>query len=466
MKKSNQLQKKMFKMAQEKELFNQAKEYAFDYLDKVFERKVYPDQYALEGLSRFDEPLSTEPADAESMLKMLHEFGSPATVATTGGRYFGLVVGGAFPPVMAVKWLADVWDQLAPLYVTSPIISKLESVCEKWLNDLLGLPEGSAMGLMGGASIATTCGFLAARNELLKRKGWDVSSKGLFGAPEIRVVVGAEAHSSVFKALALLGLGKDRVELVPVDEQGRMIADKIPQLDDSTLLILQAGNVNSGSFDPIDEICDQAKGTGTWIHVDGAFGLWAAVSKKKCYLTKGIEKADSWSVDGHKTLNTPYDCGIVICKDRNALVSAMQASGSYILYSDQRDGMLYSPDMSRRGRAVELWATLKVLGKQGVEELVDGLCARAVQFADAIKAAGFNVLNDVVFNQVLVTCGTPEETAATLTHLQQSGECWCGAGKWHDMPLIRVSVCSWATTEGDITRTVAAFVAARKKVNH
>lgn len=456
------MQTSMYKMAGEHKVFEQAKGYAFDYLDGIFERKVYPDGQALANLKHFDGLLQSEAEDPEKMLKLLHDYGSPATVATTGGRYFGLVVGGAFAPVMAVKWLADVWDQLAPLYVTSPIMAKLESVCEGWMNDLLGLPKDCAMGLVSGTSMATMAGFAAARYELLKRAGWDVNTKGLFGAPPIRVVLGAEAHSSIFKALAILGLGKERVELVPVDEQGRMQVDKVPALDSNTLLILQAGNVNSGSFDPIDELCDMANKVGAWVHVDGAFGLWAAASASKRYLTKGMEKADSWSVDGHKTLNTPYDCGIVICKDRNAMITAMQASGDYILYSDQRDGMLYSPDMSRRGRAVELWATLKLLGKSGVEELVDGLCERASQFADEIKVEGFNVLNDVVFNQVLVTCGSPEETASTLRNLQQSGECWCGSGKWHNTPVIRVSVCSWATTEEDISRTVKAFVKARK----
>lgn len=457
------LQNKLFAMGKDKLVFEQAKSYAYDYLDNVLERNVFPDEIALSGLSKFDESLSNESVDAEEMLRMLHEFGSPATVASTGGRYFGFVAGGAFPPVMAVKWLADVWDQFAPLYVASPVMAKLESVCEQWMNDLLGLPPDCAMGLVSGTSMATLCGFAAARNEILNRAGWDVNARGLFGAPPISVVLGAEAHSSVFKALALLGLGKERVELVPVDEQGRMIVSKIPVLDSNTLLILQAGNVNSGSFDPIDELCERANAAGAWVHVDGAFGLWAAASSRFKHLTKGMEKADSWSVDGHKTLNTPYDCGIVICKKRDALVSAMQASGSYILYSDQRDGMLYSPDMSRRGRAVELWATLKLLGKHGVEELVDGLCDRAQQFARMAQAEGFTILNEVSFNQVLVACETPEKTTKTLKNIQQSGECWCGSGKWHDTPVIRVSVCSWATTEEDINRTVKAFVKARKE---
>lgn len=461
---SRNVQARMYKLAKDRAMFEHAKEYALDYLDGVFEREVYPIEQALQNLKYFDEPMPLEADDPTTILTLLHNYGSPATVATTGGRYFGLVVGGSFAPVMAVKWLADVWDQLAPLYVTSPITGKLESVCEQWMNELLGLPKDCAMGLVSGTSMATMAGFAAARYELLRRAGWDVNTKGLFGAPPIRVVVGAEAHSSVFKALAILGLGKDRVELVPVDDQGRMRVDLVPQLDGNTLLILQAGNVNSGSFDPIDELCEMANKTGAWVHVDGAFGLWAAASESKRHLTKGMEKADSWSVDGHKTLNTPYDCGIVICRDRNAMITAMQANGDYILYSDQRDGMLYSPDMSRRGRAVELWATLKLLGKRGVDELVDGLCERASQFADEIMAEGFTVLNDVVFNQVLVTCGTPDETASTLRNLQQSGECWCGSGKWRNTPVIRVSVCSWATTEEDISRTVRAFVKSHKAI--
>jgi glutamate/tyrosine decarboxylase-like PLP-dependent enzyme len=459
------IQKKMYQLAQERDLFEQAKSYAYEYMDGVFDRNVFPTPAALAMLNSFDEPLPQAPADPADMLRMLHKYGSPATVTHTGGRYFGLVIGSVFPPVMAAKWLADVWDQISTLYVTSPVLSKLEAVCEKWLIELLGLPDGCVAGFVSGTSMATLCGLAAGRHAILERLGWDVNSRGLFGAPPIRVVVGAEAHGTVFKALALLGLGKDRVELVPVDSQGRMLAEKVPNLDANTLVILQAGNVNSGSFDPLDEICDRANAAGAWVHVDGAFGLWASASRDKGHLTRGAEKADSWSLDGHKTLNTPYDSGIILCKHPEALVSALQASGSYILYGENRDGMLYTPEMSRRSRAIELWATLKVLGKSGVEELVDGLCARAGQFAKQSSAQGFHVLNEVVFNQVLIACDTPEQTAATLKNLQQSGECWCGAARWHDTPVIRVSVCSWATTDEDIDRTVAAFVNARQAVS-
>jgi glutamate/tyrosine decarboxylase-like PLP-dependent enzyme len=462
--KPNTLQEKMYQAAGQHELFEQAKTYALDYLDGIFERNVFPTEAALAGLKRFDEPLPAAPCDPGEMLRLLHEYGSPATVAHTGGRYFGMVVGSVFPPVMAVKWLADMWDQLSALYATSPVLAELEAVCEKWLVEILGLPAGSVAGYVSGTSMATFCGLAAGRYELLRRRGWDVNAQGLFGAPPFRVVVGAEAHSSVFKALALLGLGRERVELAPVDGQGRMRADRLPELDDNTLLILQAGNVNSGAFDPLDELCDRANAAGAWVHVDGAFGLWAAASRTYRHLVRGMEKADSWSVDGHKTLNTPYDCGIVFCRRPEALVMAMQNTGSYIPYSERRDGMLYTPEMSRRSRAVELWATLKTVGKSGVEELVDGLCQRAQQFAALASAQGFHVLNDVVFDQVLVTCDTPEQTTAALKNLQASGECWCGGAKWHDTPVIRVSVCSWATTEQDIERTAAAFVKARAAI--
>ena len=382
------LQEKMLALAAQRAYFEQAKDYAYAYLDGVFDRNVYPDPAALHNLQFFDETLPENPGDPSEMLRMLHEYGSPATVVTTGGRYFGMVVGGVFPPVMAVKWLADVWDQLSALYVTSPLTGKLEAVCEKWLIELLGLPPECVAGFVSGTSMATLCGLAAGRYELLRRRGWDVNAQGLFGAPPFRVVVGAEAHSTVFKALALLGLGKDRVELAPVDEQGRMRADLLPPLDSNTLLILQAGNVNSGSFDPLDELCQRARAAEAWVHVDGAFGLWAAASAKQRHLTRGMEKANSWSVDGHKTLNTPYDNGIVLCKHPQALSAAMQATGSYIIYGENRDGMLYTPEMSRRSRAIELWATLKSIGKSGVEELVDGLCERAQQCAQELERPG------------------------------------------------------------------------------
>jgi glutamate/tyrosine decarboxylase-like PLP-dependent enzyme len=462
--KRNNLQEEMFSQLRVKNLFEQAKSFAYDYMDGIKDRNVFPKDEAIKNLSAYDEVLPMMPGDPDEILQMLHEYGSQATVAQTGGRYFGFVNGGAVPVALAAKWLADVWDQNAALYVISPIVAHLETVCEKWLIDLLGLPTGTAAGFVSGSSIATLCGLAAGRNELLKRVGWDVNADGLFGAPSLRVIVSEQAHSTVFKALSLLGLGRSRVEFVPVDDQGRMLADKLPELDSHCLVVAQAGNVNSGAFDQLDEIGERVRRANAWLHIDGAFGLWAAASASKQHLTRGFEKADSWSVDGHKTLNTPYDCGMILCRDRDALVSAMQMNASYIMLSDKRDGMHYAPELSRRARAVELWATLRFFGRAGVQQLVDRLCDHAQYFADQLRAEGFHILNDVVFNQVLVACDTPELTKATLEHVQRSGECWCGSATWKGEPVIRISICSWATTEADVERSVAAFVKARDRL--
>ena len=455
------LQGEMFSQIQDKELFEQAKAYAFAYLDSVHDRNVFPTDESIKDLTVFDEPLPTAPGSPVEILRMLHIYGSPATVAQTGGRYSGFVNGSSVPIALAARWLSDVWDQNAALYVMSPIISQLEAICEKWLVDLLDLPAGTAAGFVSGTSTATLCGLAAGRNELLRRQGWDVNADGLFGAPDLRVILGAQAHAAVFKALALLGLGKARVEIVPADDQGRMIATEMPKLDSHCLVIAQAGNVNTGAFDPFDEICDRAREVDAWVHIDGAFGLWAAASRTRKLLTHGFEKADSWSVDAHKTLNTPYDCGIVLCKHREALITTMQATASYIQYSDKRDGLNYTPEMSRRARVVELWAILKSLGRDGVEELVDRLYDHARLFAENLHARGFRILNEVVFNQVLVACDTPEQTKATLENIQKSGECWCGGAAWNGEPVIRISVCSWATKEADVERSTSAFVDAR-----
>lgn len=451
----------MFREMKEKSIFNQVKEYAFEYADNSLNRNVYPTEEAIEDLKIFDEDLPEFPNQPQDILEKLHKYGSPATVSQIGGRYFGLVNGGIVPTGLAAKWLSDFWDQNTPLYVTSPIISKLESVVERWLRQIFDLPNETVAGFVSGTSMAILCGLAAARYIVFKRLDWDINSKGLINAPRIRIVAGKHAHGTVLKAIALLGLGKDNIEWIDVDQQGRIIPENIPELDEKTILILQAGNVNSGAFDAFDKICDKANKANTWIHIDGAFGLWASGSVKLNHLTQGIEKADSWSVDGHKTLNTPYDCGIVLCSDREALVSALQATGSYIIYGEKRDGMLYTPEMSRRARIVELWATMKYLGRQGISELVTGLHERAVQFATELKKNNFSILNEIVFNQVLVCCDSDELTEKTLTFIQDLRECWCGGAIWDNRKVIRISVCSWATTQEDISRSVRAFVKAR-----
>lgn len=447
----------------DKAIYEQVVGYAFDYLDTVYDRPVFPAGTAIAQLNTFDEPLPEHPQDITEILKILHEVGSPATVAQGGGRYFGFVNGGVIPGAVAARWLADVWDQNSALHVMSPIAAKLEQLCEHWLVALLGLPEGTAAGFVSGTSTATMVGLLAGRNVILQKQGWEVSERGLFGAPPIRVVMSEQSHGTVRKALAIVGIGRDNIEWVPADAQGRFDASALPELDDNTLMILQAGNVNSGAFDPFAEICTAAQQAGSWVHIDGAFGLWAAASEQTKHLTEGIALADSWSVDAHKTLNAPYDSGIVLCKDRAAMVGALQATGAYMQFSDERDGMLYVPEMSRRARSIELWALLKNLGRQGVDALIAQLCDRARQFEAELRGQGFRILNDVVFNQVIVACDDEALTQQTLVNIQQSGECWCGSSKWNGEFIIRISVCSWATTPEDVRRSVQAFVDARQK---
>ena len=411
---ANTIHETMFHEMSDKKIFNLAKDYAFEYADNSLARNIFPTSEAIAGLKEFDEKLPVNPSRAEDVLKQLHKFGSPATVIENGGRFFGFVIGGTLPASLAARWLADFWDQNAGMYVTSPIASKLETVVEGWLRQTFGLPENVVSGFVSGSTTAVFCALAAARYRVLKKMDWDVNTRGLFNAPKIRIVAGMQAHGAVLKAISMLGLGRDNIEWVDVDDQGRMLADKVPDLDRNTILILQAGNVNSGSFDPFDEICDKAVKAGAWIHIDGAFGLWAACSEDLRHLTKGIEKANSWSVDAHKTLNTPYDSGIVLCNDRDALFSALHVTGSYLMHSEERDGYSYTPEMSRRARIVELWAAMKYLGSEGMKELVDGLYERTMQFESEIKDAGFHVLNDVVFNQVLVACEDDDITNRTL----------------------------------------------------
>jgi len=452
----------MHREQQSKYLLEQAKGYAYEYADGVAERKVFPSKQALADLEQFIEDLPVQYGDAETILQQLHQYGSPATTAQTGGRYFGFVNGGILPVTLATKWLSDFWDQNTALYVMSPVASTLEEICERWLKQLFGLPDSTVAGFVSGTSSAILCGLAAARYRLLQNHGWDFNQQGHNGAPALRIIAGQHIHGAVTKAVALLGFGIDNIEWVEADDQGRILPEKLPQLDASCIILLQAGNVNSGAFDPFEEICNSADQAGAWVHIDGAFGLWAGGTKRLKHLTKGMEKAHSWSVDGHKTLNTPYDSGILLCRDRDALIMALQASGAYLNFSENRDGMLYTPEMSRRARAVELWAALKYLGSDGVDELVYGMHERARQFADELKAAGFDILNDVVFNQVIVSpANNDAKTDKILAAIQDSAECWVGGSVWQGKKVIRISVCSWVTSADDVSRSVRAFIAAR-----
>lgn len=460
---SHALQDQLFKEQLQKELLQEAHRYAADFIGAGADQSAFPSEQAMAELSAFDEPMPLAGLPGTDVLTELARYGAPATTAQQGGRYFGFVNGGALPTALAARWLADVWDQNSAVFKTSPIASKLESVTEKWVAELLGLPDSTVAGFVTGSSSAIFCGLAAARWRLLEQQGWDVNADGLAGAPKLRVITGQQTHATVVKAVALLGFGTSNIEWVDVDDQGRVIADKMPTLDANSIVCLQAGNVASGSFDPFEAVCVQAREVGAWVHVDGAFGLWAAASEKYNELTKGMELAHSWSVDGHKTLNTPYDCGLALCADETALEKALQASGSYIVRGSDRDGMNFTPDMSRRARSIELWAALKYLGKDGVDQLIDLLCTRAREMAKALEAEGFRILNDVVFNQVLVACESEELTKVTIADVQASGVCWAGTTNWFGETVVRVSVCNWATTSEDVALSTKAFVDARAK---
>ena len=464
MKKKISIQQVMRQEIEDKKVFDLAQKYAYQYMDGLFEWNVFPTQSALDQLREFEENLPEQTTTATDVITMLNEIGSAATVAHLGGRYFGFVTGSSIPVALAAKNLGTYWDQNTPLNVLSPLASKLESVCERWLREIFHLPEHTVAGFVSGTSAANFCGLAAARFRLLKNQGWDVGLKGIFGAPPLRVVIGKDAHSTVVKALGLLGFGTDNMEWIEVDDQGRIRADLVPALDDRTLLVLQAGNVNSGSFDDFRSLGERARNAKAWVHIDGAFGLWAAATNSLRHLTDGIELANSWAVDGHKTLNTPYDSGIALCDDPEAMVSALHMSGSYIVLSKERDGMFYTPEMSRRARVIELWAAMKYLGKNGINELVEGLHSRALQFADELAdMEGFNVVNEVVFNQVLVQCPSDELTSSVISRIQELRECWVGGSVWKGKKVIRISVCSWATTDEDIKRSARSFAKAYKE---
>ena len=457
MKKST-LQTKMFKELSDNSLFKYAESYGLEYISSVLDRNVYPTKEAIQNLTVFEENLPDSSGNAHNILEFLNRYGSPATVAQVGGRYFGFVNGSVVPAGLAAKNLSIFWDQNTAMQIISPISSKLESVVQNWLIELFGLPTQTVAGFVSGTSMANLCGLLAARYRILKNQNWDITEKGLFSAPKIRIVTCKQAHSTVLKAISMAGLGKGNIEWVDVDEQGRILVDNIPKLDEKTILILQAGNVNSGAFDDFSIICKKARETGAWIHIDGAFGLWAGATKRLKHLTKGFEYAHSYAVDGHKTLNTPYDSGIILCQDKEALVSSLHMSGGYIIIGKERDGMYFTPEMSRRARVIELWATLKYLGKEGIDEMVYGLHSRAKQFGDELSTInGFEVLNDIVFNQVIVKCETDEITDEVINKIQKSRVCWVGGSVWQGKRVIRISVCSWATTEDDVKKSVASF---------
>lgn len=434
------------------------------YLEGLESRRVAPSAAGIEALSALDTPLAEQPVPPEAVLKSLDEVGSPATMAMAGPRFFGFVIGGSLPVTVAANWLAAAWDQNAAFSSVTPGAALLERVALKWLIDILGLPQGCGAGFVTGATMANFTALAAARHAELQQAGWSVEADGLFGAPPITVVVSEEAHSTLFKSLGLLGLGRKRVVRVPVDGQGRMRAEKLPRISGPTIVCAQAGNVNTGSFDPIQEVCRKAHAAGAWVHVDGAFGLWAAAAPGRAHLATGMAEADSWATDAHKWLNVPYDCGLAFVRDPEALRAAMAITADYLPPAGtQRNPSDYTPELSRRARGVEVWAALKSLGKAGVADLVERTCRYATRFAEGLGTAGFEVLNDVVLNQVLVSFGSAEKTSKVISDIQAEGTCWCGGTIWQGKTAMRISVSSWATSEADVERSLEAIIRIARK---
>jgi glutamate/tyrosine decarboxylase-like PLP-dependent enzyme len=447
-----------------RELLEDAARRAVRYLEGLGERRVAPSTEAVAELARLDVPLPEEASSASEVLAELDETCSPATTAMAGPRFFGFVIGGSLPAALAANWLAGAWDQNTGLYAPTPATSTLEQVALGWLLELFGLPRSWGGGFVTGATMANFTALAAARHAQLRRVGWDVEAEGLFGAPEITVVVGEEAHPTLFKSLGLLGLGRNRVVRVPVDSQGRMRAEALPEIEGPTIVCAQAGNVNTGAFDPLPAICRRAHASGAWVHVDGAFGLWAAAAPSLRHLAEGLAGADSCATDFHKWLNVPYDSGIAFVRDAAALRSAMAITAEYQpTESPHRNPSDYTPELSRRARGVEVWAALRSLGRAGVAELVERDCRHARRFAEGLSAAGFEVLNEVVLNQVLVAFGDAETTGRVISEIQRDGTCWCGGTVWQGRTAMRISVSSWATTDADVERSLEAMIRAAGK---
>ena len=442
-----------------KKLLDQAAGYASDYLDDIQTRAVGVDPDASAAVSRFDEPMPETRCADEEVLRLLHEIGSPATMAMSGPRFFGFVIGGSLPATTAANWLATAWDQNTSMFHITPATAKLEEVAQGWLIDLLDLPKSTASAFVTGTTVANFTSLAAARHRVLKNAGWDVEADGLIGGPQITVITGEEAHPTLYKSLGMLGLGRNRVVRVPVDTQGRIRADALPRISGPTIICAQAGNIHSGAFDPFDAICDHAGESGAWVHVDGAFGLLAGAVPSLYECTTGMNRADSWATDAHKLLNVPYDSGIALVNDSDALHGAMAITAEYLPYDrNLRNPGEFTPELSRRARGVEVWAALKSLGRQGVVDMVERMCRHARRFAEGLSATGYNVLNEVDFNQVAVSFGDSATTARVIRAIQEDGTCWCGESAWRGHDVMRISVCSWATTEEDVELSLEAML--------
>jgi glutamate/tyrosine decarboxylase-like PLP-dependent enzyme len=446
-------------MSRLNDLLGDAARRSSSYLDGLQERAVAPSAAAVKGLSRLDVPLQDAPMDPRDVLRELDEIVSPATMGMAGPRFYGFVIGGSLPAALAANMLASAWDQNTGLYNVTPGTAKLEQVALRWLLDVLGLPAQCAGAFVTGTTVAHITALAAARHAVLAQAGWNVEADGLFGAPPVTVVVSDEVHPTLLKALGVVGLGRTRVTRVPTDAHGRMRLEAFPTLTGPAIVCVQAGNVNTGACDPIAGICDLAHAHGAWVHVDGAFGLWARVAPTRKHLVEGVERADSWATDGHKWLNVPYDSGIAITRDGEALRKAMAVTAEYLpSETTNRNPSDYTPELSRRARGVDIWAAMRSLGREGIEELIERNCRQARRFAEGLTAAGFRVLADVPLNQVLVSFGSAEQTQRAIAALQAEGTCWAGTTVWQGHTAMRISVCSWATTDADVERSLAAMI--------
>ena len=447
-------------MSEFERLLDSARDIAVRYVNEIGEREVMPSESTLAGLATLREPMPASAMDAFAVIRQLGELGARTTVATSGGRFFGFVVGGALPVTVAANWLAGAWDQNAGNWILSPIAAELEDVSAGWLLELFDLTRTATVGFVTGSTMGAFSAFAAARSALLRRLGWDVKRRGLNGAPRLRIVVSDELHPTNLAALGYAGFGLDDVERCPTDAQGRIIPSEMPALDEHCIVVVQAGNINSGAFDPFKEICEKARAGGAWVHVDGAFGLWARTSRGLRALTEGLEMADSWSVDGHKWLNLPQDSAIYVCRDAEAVNDVFGVQATYLVRDARRQPNTLTPELSRRARGVEWWAALKTLGRSGVEELIDRCCRHARRFAEGLKDAGYEVMNDVVLNQVVFACADEETTREALKLIQEGGVTWLGPTHWRGRFAMRISVSSWATTEEDVERSLQAMAAA------
>ena len=427
------------------------------YLENIDARKVAPDPAAVAALDTFDGALPEMPDDPHKVIDLLDRYGSPATMAMAGPRFFGFVIGGSLPVALAADWLAAAWDQNTGYYNITPATARLEQTALRWLLELFELPRDAGGAFVTGANVANFVGLAAGRHAVLERAGWNVEADGLFGAPPITVVVGNEAHPTLIKALGMLGLGRNRVVRMPADAQGRLRLDALPKIDGPTIICTQVGNVNTGACDDVAAVRERV-GADAWIHVDGAFGLWARVAPTRAHLVRGIEVADSWATDAHKWLNVPYDSGLAFSRDGDALRAAMAITAEYLpTTSPWRNPSDYTPELSRRARGVPIWAALRCLGRSGVADLIERTCRHARRFAEGLGAAGFEILNEIALNQVMVAFGDPERTQRVIAALQEEGTCWCGITVWQGRTAMRISVSSWATTDADVERSIDAI---------